>query len=226
MKSILIIEDDPKLGPWLKTCLEFAGYKVDLADNGPRGLMSAKNGTHQLIILDLMLPYLDGISVLKSIREKAVETPVIVLTAKGTEYDKLEGFDSGCDDYMTKPFSLKELIARIRALLRRSGWSESKSAISINGIFIDPDSREVRNRDQRIEMTKLEFDLLYVLASHPNQALSRAFLINEVWGEDSEVTNRAVDTRILSLRRKVESDPENPGIIVTVYKVGYMWKGE
>ncbi len=223
MPNILLIEDDPKLGPWLKTGLEFAGFRVTLAVTGPQGLSLAAKTDSQLIVLDLMLPYLNGISVLRSVRERRIETPVIILTAKGAEYDKLEGFQHGCDDYITKPFSLKELIARIRAVLRRTGWIETRSIVNSNGITIDPDSREALKNGKPVALTKREFDLLYVLASRPNQALSRDYLINEVWGEDSNVANRAIDARIVSLRRKVEDDSDNPEIIATVYKVGYKW---
>jgi len=223
MAHILIIEDDPRLGPRLKRNLELSGYRVTLARNGRSGLDCALAGSANLIVLDLMLPLVDGLHILKKMRREHVNTPVIILTAKGSEAQRLEGFRSGCDDYVTKPFSLMELIARIRAVLRRSGYREKHSVINSAGAVIDPEARSVTSDGRDIELSPREFDLLYTLASHPNQALSRNYLLNEVWGEDSDVTNRTVDAHISYLRRKIELNPEAPARIVTVYKVGYKW---
>ena len=223
MAHILIIEDDPRLGPRLKRNLELSGYRVTLARNGRSGLDCALVGSANLIVLDLMLPLVDGLHILKKMRREHVNTPVIILTAKGSEAQRLEGFRSGCDDYVTKPFSLMELIARIRAVLRRSGYREKHSVINSAGAVIDPEARSVTSVGRDIELSPREFDLLYALVSHPNQALSRNYLLNEVWGEDSDVTNRTVDAHISYLRRKIELNPEAPARIVTVYKVGYKW---
>jgi len=223
MAHILIIEDDPRLGPRLKRNLELSGYRVTLARNGRSGLDCALAGSANLIVLDLMLPLVDGLHILKKMRREHVNTPVIILTAKGSEAQRLEGFRSGCDDYVTKPFSLMELIARIRAVLRRSGYREKHSVINSAGAVIDPEARSVTSDGRDIELSPREFDLLYTLASHPNQALSRNYLLNEVWGEDSDVTNRTVDAHISYLRRKIELNPEAPARIITVYKVGYKW---
>jgi len=224
MAQILIIEDDPKLGPMLESSLQYAGYRVLLATQGRSGLETALNGSAQLIILDLMLPYVDGLHILKTMRRELINTPVIILTAKGTEAERLEGFRAGCDDYVTKPFSVMELIARIRAVLRRNGWREKPSVINSCGVMIDPGSHTVTVNGRNVDLSLMEFELLYTLASHPNQALSRNYLLDEVWGEESDVTHRAVDARILSLRRKIEIDAENPKQIITVYKVGYKWQ--
>lgn len=223
MAHILIIEDDPRLGPRLKRNLELSGYRVTLARNGRSGLDCALAGSANLIVLDLMLPLVDGLHILKKMRREHVNTPVIILTAKGSGAQRLEGFRSGCDDYVTKPFSLMELIARIRAVLRRSGYREKHSVINSAGAVIDPEARSVTSDGRDIELSPREFDLLYTLASHPNQALSRNYLLNEVWGEDSDVTHRTVDAHISYLRHKIESNPEAPARIVTVYKVGYKW---
>jgi two-component system alkaline phosphatase synthesis response regulator PhoP len=223
MAHILIIEDDPRLGPRLKRNLELSGFRVTLASNGRSGLSSAMNGAAHLIVLDLMLPLIDGLHILKKMRHEQVNTPVIILTAKGMESERLEGFRAGCDDYMTKPFSLMELIARIRAVLRRSGYKESPSVINSAGLIIDPGRRSVQANSIEIEFSPKEFDLLYTLASHPNQALSREYLLNEVWGEDSEVTYRTIDAHVSYLRKKLEDNNETRARIVTVYKVGYMW---
>ncbi len=224
MPQLLIIEDDPKLGPMLKSALEYAGYRISLIPDGKMGLTEARRGAAHLIVLDLMLPHMDGFQILKSLRRDLFNAPVLILTAKGTESDKLDGFRLGCDDYVTKPFSLKELIARVRAVLRRSGYKEHPSAVHSAGLLIDPESRRVELDGRCLDINGREFDLLYVLASHPGQALSRNFLLDEVWGEDTDVTHRAVDARILALRRKLEDNPNEPMRIVTVYKVGYRWE--
>jgi DNA-binding response OmpR family regulator len=224
MPHLLIIEDDPKLGPMLKSALEYAGYRVSLSPDGRGGLAAARRGDAHLIILDLMLPGMSGFAILKSLRRELFNAPVIVLTARGTEADRIEGFRLGCDDYVTKPFSLNELIARVRAVLRRSGYKEKPAAIHTGGLMIDPESRRAVLDGAALDINGREFDLLYVLASHPGQALSRNFLLDEVWGEDTDVTHRVVDARILSLRRKVEANPDEPKRIVTVYKVGYRWE--
>lgn len=224
MSHILIIEDDPRLGPRLKRNLELSGFQATLARNGRTGLDCTLVGFADLIVLDLMLPAIDGLHILQRMRKKLIETPVIILTAKGTEDERLEGFRAGCDDYVTKPFSLMELIARIRAVLRRSGVEESLAVINSAGVIINPTARSVSVEDTEIELTPREFDLLREMASRPNQALSRHCLLDEVWGEDADVTHRTVDAHISSLRKKLETHPEDPQRIVTVYKVGYMWK--
>ncbi len=226
MPSLLIIEDDPKLGPMLKSALEYAGYRVTLARDGRYGLDEARKGAAHLIILDLMLPRMDGLRILKELRRDLNNAPVIILTAKGTEHDRLEGFRLGCDDYVTKPFSLDELIARVRAVLRRSGYREIPAAVHSGGLVIDPESHSVVLNGVLLDINGRDFELLYVLASHPGQALSRNFLLDEVWGEDADVGHRAVDARIVALRKKVEDSPDEPRRIVTVYKVGYKWAAD
>lgn len=222
MPHILIIEDDPRLGPRLKRNLELSGFQVALASNGHSGFDCALSCNADLIVLDLMLPVIDGMDILTKLRKKQIETPVIILTAKGAKSERLRGFRTGCDDYITKPFSLRELIARIRAVLRRSGYQERKTVINSSGFKVDPNSRSVTDSGEQIELTPREFDLVYALASHPNQALSRDYLINSVWGDDSKVTNRTVDAHISYLRQKLNSRNS----IHTVYKVGYMWSNE
>ena len=224
MAKILIIEDDPYLGSLLVRNLKAEGYYVTLTADGRSGLETAMSGSANLIVLDLMLPQVDGLHILKAIRREMINTPVISLTAKGEETQRIEGFKAGCDDYVTKPFSLMELIARIRATLKRSGHREIPSVINSAGIVIDPDSRSVTFNNNKMVLSPLEFDLLYTLASHPNQALSRNYLLDEVWGEDSAVSNRTVDTHVSFLRKKIENNPDDPERIVTVFRLGYMWK--
>ena len=224
MAHVLIIEDDPDLGARLKENLELEGYRVTLAADGRAGLEQARKGFADLILLDLMLPLLDGLHILKSLRRDLCQVPVIVVTAKGTEAHRIEGFRSGCDDYVVKPFSLMELIARVRAVLRRSGFRERPSVINCGGLVLDPVERTASLNGRSLSLSPREFDLLCMLASHPNQALSRTAMLEDVWGGDADVTDRTVDNHISSLRRKIEENPETPVRIITVYKVGYRWK--
>jgi len=223
MAHILLIEDDPVLGPRLRNNLELSGYRVTLATIGQTGLRSALNGAADLIVLDLMLPGLDGMKILHEVRKHHIDSPVIILTAKGAEWDRLEGFREGCDDYVTKPFSLMELIARVKALLRRCGYREESRVINSGGITIDPMNRSVFAGSSRVEVSPKEFDLLYVLISHPNQALSRYYILDEVWDEDSDLSTRTVDAHVAYLRRKLNVCDLLTGSIETVYRVGYMW---
>ena len=223
MAHILIIEDDPDLGPSLKNNLELEGYRVTWKADGKSGLQAARKESADLILLDLMLPVLDGMHILKSLRNELNPVPVIILTAKGKENQRLEGFRAGCDDYVVKPFSLMELIARVRAVLRRSGFHETPSVIHSCGFMLDPAARLVTQDGQTLSLTPKEFDLLYALASHPNQALSRSALLEDVWGSASDITDRTVDNHIAGLRKKIEVNPDNPVRIQTAYKVGYRW---
>jgi two-component system alkaline phosphatase synthesis response regulator PhoP len=220
---ILIIEDDPDLGSRLKKNIELEGYRVSWATDGRSGLTAAGAGTADLILLDLMLPLIDGMHILKTLRRDMNSVPVIIVTAKGKEAQRLEGFRAGCDDYIAKPFSLMELLARIRAVLRRSGIREVPSIVHSCGFMVDPSARLVMKDGHTISLTPKEQDLLYTLASHPNQALSRYALLEDVWGSEADVTDRTVDSHIASLRKKIEVNPDTPERIQTVYKVGYRW---
>ncbi|MFH0764979.1 MAG: response regulator transcription factor [Calditrichota bacterium] len=223
MPHLLLIEDDPDLGPRLSRNLEFSGYSVTLARDGRSGLDTALNSFAHLILLDLMLPLVDGLHILQRLRAGGLTTPVIILTALSLERDRLEGFRAGCDDYVTKPFSLDELLARVKAVLRRCGIAPDKTVVVSGGLTVNPENRTVFYNGIRIEMTPREFDLLLTLTRRPNQALSRYFLLDEVWGDDSDVTIRTVDAHIAYIRRKLEVHPEVAGRIETVYKVGYRW---
>ncbi|MDP8208525.1 MAG: response regulator transcription factor [Candidatus Electryonea clarkiae] len=224
MSHILIIEDDPRLGLRLKRNLELSGYRVTLARDGLEGWQRVREGSANLVLLDLMLPHLDGTTLLNRMRKERFMLPVIILTAKGQEAERIDGFRAGCDDYVTKPFSLLELIERVRAVLRRSGYREETPLLQIGDWRIDPEAHEVRFRELPVHLSPLEFDLLYLLMQHADHALSRHFLLNEIWGISAEVTDRTVDTHIAYLRRKFQELGEDPGRIVTVYKVGYKWK--
>ncbi|MDD5087556.1 MAG: response regulator transcription factor [bacterium] len=224
MAHILIIEDDPDLGARLADNLKLEGYRVTLAADGRTGLDQARLGFADLILLDLMLPHLDGLHILKALRRDLCQVPVIILTAKGTEAQRIEGFRSGGDDYVVKPFSLMELIARVRAVLRRTGFRERPSVINSGGLMMDPAERTATLDGRSLALAPREFDLLYALAAHPNQALSRTALLEDAWGDDADVSGRTVDNHVASLRRKIEENPETPTRIITVYKVGYRWK--
>jgi DNA-binding response OmpR family regulator len=220
---ILIIEDDPDLGSRLKKNIELEGYRVSWVADGRLGMEAARAGSADLILLDLMLPQIDGLHILQSLRRDLNTVPVVILTAKVREAQRIDGFRAGCDDYIVKPFSLMELIARIRAVLRRSGFRETPSVIHSGVFTIDPAARTVVKNGALLTLTPRELDLLYTLASRPNQALSRGSLLEEVWGAETDVTDRTVDSHIASLRRKIEDNPDCPDRIQTVYKVGYRW---
>ncbi len=221
MAQILIIEDDAVIGEALRSQLAMEGFATKWVTNGRQGLKEASSGAYQLILLDLMLPLLDGMHILKRIREQKVLTPVIIVTAKTAEAEKLSGFQQGCDDYVTKPFSIIELIARIRAVLRRSGYREERNPISLEGLLIDPNQRTVTYRQTAIDLAPKEFELLYRLAMRPGQVLARDYLFEQIWGEQTDSTNRTVDTHIASLRSKLEAAQFKQYTIVACYKVGY-----
>lgn len=221
MAHILIIEDDPDLGPLLKLNLEREGYRVTLVQTGKQGQSEALTGNYHLIILDLMLPLVDGMHILQRLRADMFNTPVIILSAKGGEAIRLEGFRSGCDDFVNKPFSLMELISRIAAVLRRSGYCKKSEVIHIDRLIIDPHSRKLEIDKVDIDLSPKEFDLLFELASNSGQALSRTHLLDEIWGEDSDITVRTVDNHIASIRKKLEYYGYKK-LISTVYKLGYV----
>ncbi len=221
MARILIIEDDPVIGETLRDQLLREGFEVHLVTNGRKGLSEASTGGYHLILLDLMLPLLDGMHVLKRLREAMITTPVIIETAKNTEAEKIDGFLSGCDDYVTKPFSLLELIARINAVLRRSGFRENRLSFHLDELRFNPDEHSIHRNQTQIAVTRKEFELLYTLACHPNQTLSRDFLLNQIWGEETESNNRTIDTHVASLRAKLEQAGVVQIKITTSYKVGY-----
>lgn len=224
MANILLVEDDPVLGPRLAKNLELCGFDVVLARDGKSGLDSGANGAYDLILLDLMLPLIDGIHVLRKLRSRGVPSPVIILTALGSDTEKLEGFRAGCDDYVTKPFSFPVLVERIRAVLRRSGYIGERRKVSGGGVELDPGNRLATAKGDPLNLLPREFDLLYALIAKSNRVLTRSCLLDEVWGEHSDVSSRTVDSHITNIRKKLEAC----GVadqIETVYKAGYRWKG-
>ena len=220
---ILVVEDNNDLAFGLRTNLEVQGYSVTLATDGLSGLKLALDGSPDLVILDLMLPELDGIDVLKQIRKADKATPILILTAKGNEVDKVLGLRLGADDYVTKPFALMELMARVEALLRRSGPSERTHAsrYEFGGIQINTESRQTLKNKAEVELTPKEYGLLLALLQRNGAVASRIELMKEVWGHSSAVISRTVDTHIAELRRKLEQDPAHPEHIITIRKAGY-----
>ena len=222
MNTILIIEDDPKMQTGLRDNLEFEGYKVRIEGDGTAGLRAWMDNTFDCVILDVMLPGLSGFDVLKKAREQGIPTPVIMLTAKGEEIDRVLGLELGADDYMTKPFSLRELLARVKAVLRRSErGSAGGSRVRLGSFEADIDSYDASRGGVAVAMTPKEFEVLKFLWQHRNRTVSRDQLLTNVWGYDESISTRTVDNFILKLRQKIEEDPSDPRYIVTIHGTGY-----
>jgi DNA-binding response OmpR family regulator len=224
MKEILIIEDDPEIIKLLDIHLSDLNYKTKKATDGAEGLLLALNTDFDLIILDLTLPTLDGVEICKKLRAEK-DTPVIMLTAKSEEIDRVLGLEIGADDYITKPFSIRELLARIKAVMRRTTATVDKatdsSVIASEGLFIDIDKRKVLLEDKRIDLSPKEFELLVLMASNPGRNYTRTELLNMIWGYNFEGYEHTVNSHINRLRAKIESDMANPTYILTTWGVGY-----
>ncbi len=225
MTRILVIEDNRNLATGLRNNLEIEGYEVEVAEDGTRGLALARAGNVDLIVLDLMLPGMDGYRVLRTLREEGGDTPVLILSARGEETDKVLGFHLGADDYVAKPFGLLELLARIDALLRRAASAGTKSRlaapVAFGDIQVDPGTHTVRRNGESIVLRPKEYDLLIALLQRKGQVASRTELLEEVWGYSGEVYSRTVDTHVAELRRKLEENAADPRYILTVRKTGY-----
>lgn len=225
MTKIVIIEDNEALARGLRSNLEFEGHEIVLAPTAVAGLEKARAPGVDLIILDLMLPDGDGYRVLRDLRNEGIHTPILILSALGEETDKVRGFRFGADDYVTKPFGLMELVARVEALLRRTrtGNDRSLARMIFDELVIDPADRTVTRNGRPVALRPREFDLLVALAARGGKLVTRVELLKEVWGYDDTVMSRTVDTHIAELRRKLERDPANPRHILTVLKGGYRW---
>jgi len=224
MPRILIVEDNPDLAYGLRTGLEIEGYDVQVAEDGETGLDRARSWTPDLVMLDLMLPGMDGYRVLRTMREGGSDVPVLILTARGEEADKVLGFRLGADDYVTKPCGVLELLARVGALLRRSRIAERSGTDGMErfgSVEINPASRTVTREGTPVALSPKEFDLLLALVRRRGAVASRVELLREVWGHRVEVMTRTVDIHIAELRRKLETDPSQPRHILTVWKAGY-----
>ncbi|HEX8154110.1 MAG TPA: response regulator transcription factor [Thermoanaerobaculia bacterium] len=220
MKRVLVVEDNRDLAYGLRNNLEIEGYEVDVAKDGAAGLERIRAWRPDVVVLDLMLPMVDGFRVLKTLREERFTMPVLILTARGEESDKVRGLKLGADDYLTKPFGLLELLARVEALLRR-GASVVRAAERIGEIEIDRETRTVTRRGAPVDLAPREYDLLVALVERNGSVASRLDLMRQVWGWSDAVITRTIDTHIAELRRKLEDDPANPQLILTVRKVGY-----
>lgn len=225
MSRILIVEDEQHMLLGLRDNLEFENYEVDTADEGSSGLEKATNNSYDLIILDVMLPNVSGFDICKTVRKKGIDTPIIMLTAKGEEIDKVLGLELGADDYMTKPFSLRELLARIKAVIRRtsskSASSEDTDEVTIGKLTVNFKSHEANIEGEQVKMSHKEVEILHYLYNNSNQTIDRIDIMSEVWGIDNDVSTRTIDNFILKLRQKIETNPNSPKIIHTVHGIGY-----
>jgi two-component system OmpR family response regulator len=220
--SILLVEDEEKLAQAIALYLRNAGFAVEIALDGHAALESFQRQSPDLIVLDLMLPKIDGWEVCHRIR-KSSEVPIIMLTARVGESSRVHGLELGADDYLEKPFSLRELVARIQAVLRRAG-KKNQSVIHVGDLRIDLEQRDVHVKGKRLELTASEFALLAFMAQHPGRVFTRLQLLDAVRGSTFESLERAVDSHVKNLRKKVERDPQNPEYIQTVYGVGYRFR--
>ena len=227
MTRVVIIEDNPDLAFGLRRTLEFEGYDVALSETGPTGLTEARTTGTDLVLLDLMLPEMDGFKILRELRRGGSRVPVLVLTARSDESDVVMCFDSGADDYVTKPFSTVELLARVRALLRRgasdgNGAQPKKRHFAFGDVQVDAESRTVERGGHPVQLTPKEFDLLLALLEREGAVASRAELLEEVWQyANTDILTRTVDMHMAELRRKLEGDPSSPAHLLTVRKAGY-----
>src|SRR5689334_3961283 len=220
MARILVVEDDPAIALGLEDDLRLEGYEVDVVADGRAGSQLAREQAFDLILLDVMLPQKDGFEVCREIRRAGITTPILFLTARGEEAEKLLAFEFGADDYVTKPFSPREIRARIKALLRRSGGSEPE-VYRFGDAEVDLPRCELRRGGRVVELTPTEFQLLTLFIRKKGRTLSREQLLNEVWGPDIHTTDRVIDTHIVNLRKKIEPRPEKPEFLVSVRAIGY-----
>jgi DNA-binding response OmpR family regulator len=229
---ILVVEDSVRLQRTVGTALRRSGYAVDVAGDGEEGLWLAESHDYDAIVLDLMLPKMDGLAVCRELREKAPYIPILMLTAKDDVVDKVLGLEMGADDYITKPFSLRELEARIKSVLRRVRTSVSTDGggddapITRGKLRIDPSKREVMVGDRHVELTPKEFDLLRLFASNPGRVFPRKYLLEKIWDYSYEGYDRTIDSHINRLRAKIEDNPENPQMVLTVWGIGYKFCDE
>lgn len=229
-RDILIIEDNRELADLLRLHLTDHAWDVTQAFEGDRGFKTALSGRFGLIILDIMLPGMDGIELLRGLRENNVQTPVLMLTSKASEVDRILGLELGADDYVTKPFSIRELIARIKAIFRRidtvraAAGEPGEPILSFGELIIDPQKRQVTKNSRPIELTAREFDLLLFFARHPGRVFNRNQLLDRVWGYGHDGYSHTVNSNINRLRAKIETRPHHPAYILTVWGVGYKFR--
>jgi len=231
MNKILIVEDDRDISNLLDIHLKDNGFNTDRVFEGKEGLLKALNDDYKLIVLDIKLPGMDGFEICKKIRGEKIYTPIIMLTSKSEEIDKVLGLEIGADDYITKPFSVREFIARVKVILRRESLAsetekEEEREIEMENIFINIPKRIVTVYEKKIELSPKEFDLLVLMASNPGKTYTRMDLLNQIWGIDFEGFEHTVNSHINRLRAKIEKDMNDPEFILTTWGVGYKFKDE
>ncbi|HNT74660.1 MAG TPA: response regulator transcription factor [Anaerolineae bacterium] len=225
MEKVLIVDDDEKLLKMLQRTLTYEGFDVSTALDGEAALAQVYAVRPDVVILDWMLPKLDGVEVLRALRMEQNDVPILMLTARDAVQDRVEGLERGADDYLVKPFASPELVARVRALLRRSGAAEISAPLTFGDLYLDPTSREVRRKDRPFTLTPTEFDLLHLLMRHPNQVLERKQILNHVWGYDFVGDDNVIEVYVGYLRKKMEGEGDCR-LIQTVRGVGYVLREE
>ena len=226
MTKILIVEDEPNMVAGLRDNFEFEGYQVITAGDGVAGLQRALSDSPDLVVLDVMMPRMSGLDVCKQLKSKRPAIPIIMLTARGQEVDKVVGLELGADDYITKPFSIRELLARVKAVLRRAQpVPKDRDRYTFGDVEVNLRSCQVVRKGKPLEFSAKEFELLKFFLFHSGEAVSRDRLLEEVWGYDRFPTTRTVDAHIVRLRQKLEPKPEDPHFILTVHGVGYKFVG-
>ena len=222
MKRILVIEDDPAILQGLSTSLELEQYEVLTASDGIKGYALAKREQPDLILLDIMLPGKNGYAICRDLRSEGVQTPILMLTSKSDEIDKVMGLEGGADDYVTKPFSVRELLARVRAILRRAPEvAVEMEFIAFGNVTVDFRKMELLKAGSAVRMSARELEVLRFLASHEGEVITREMLLDKVWGYENFPTTRTVDNYILSIRKKIEDDPAHPSHLLTMHTAGY-----
>lgn len=229
MSKILIIEDDRDIADLIAIHMIDNGHEALKVNDGREGLLKALEDEYDLIILDLKLPGMDGLEICKKLRQEKIETPIIMLTSKSEEIDKVVGLEIGADDYMTKPFSIRELVARVKSVLRRGNRGtevtiSSDRIIEFDNFYVDISKRIVKAHNNQVELSPKEFDMLVLLASNPGKTYSRLDLLNQVWGVDFEGFEHTVNSHINRLRSKIETNMNEPEFILTTWGVGYKFK--
>ena len=224
---ILIVEDEPAMVAGLRDNFEYEDYEVISAEDGVAGLERALKDAPDLVVLDVMMPKMSGLDVCKQLRAKRPELPIIMLTARGQEVDKVVGLELGADDYVTKPFSIRELMARVKAVLRRRAVAQTGTSdlYKFGDVAVNTRSHEVTRADQPVDLSSKEFSLLAYFIAHRSQTLSRDQLLEAVWGYENYPSTRTVDTHIVHLRQKLEKNPEDPRFILTIHGTGYKFVG-
>ncbi|MBN3583268.1 response regulator transcription factor [Algoriphagus aestuarii] len=231
MKKVLVVEDDPNISQLIQIHLHDLGYHIQVCNHGRKGFEIANTHPFDLIILDIMLPEMDGISICQKLRALDNFTPILMITAKSEEIDKVIGLESGADDYITKPFKIREFIARVKAIMRRQDQfhmvaSKETSLLKFHSLEIDEKKRKVLLDEKRMELTPKEFDLLVLMAKNPGRSYSRGELLELIWGYDFSGYEHTVNAHINRLRSKIEQDPNNPNFILTTWGVGYRFNDE